>query len=220
MKSLSSISLITLLACFLLPIKDVCAQQQIKNYQFVYIDHEVNTPVNQLCKKLKELYDDAYETGDVLIIYLSTGLPSEGNCMLSLTNLKDATEKKQDTEEAFDKIIGALQNSNYHSVNPKADVYNILKLFDTYNYQNDNGMLTYKNVKLSFYVGSRFWTLGYEYSILSYLYALLDVANMPQSSFSFNIMTSLADMPKFEKGKPFGELNLQNINDRITISLY
>lgn len=219
MKSLSSLSLIMLLVCILFPVKDVNAQQT-KNYQFVYIDHEVNTPVNQLCKKLKDLYDDAYETGDVLIIYLSTSLPSEGNCMLSLTNLKDVTEKNLDTEEAFDKIIGALQNSNYHSVNPKADVYNILKLFETYNYQDDNGKLSYKNVKLSFYVGSRFWTLGYEYSVLSYLYALLDVANMPQGTFSYNIMASLADKPKYEEGKPFGELNLQGINEKVTITLY
>ena len=138
-----------LLVCILLSFQSISAQQT-KNYQFVYIDHEVNTPVNKLCQKLKELYDDAYETGDVLIIYLSTGLPSEGYCMQSLTNIKDVTEKKLDTEEAFDKIIGALQNSNYHSVNPKADVNNILNLFETYNYLDNNGKLSYKNVKLSF----------------------------------------------------------------------
>ena len=196
-----------LLVCILLSFQSISAQQT-KNYQFVYIDHEVNTPVNKLCQKLKELYDDAYETGDVLIIYLSTGLPSEGYCMQSLTNIKDVTEKKLDTEEAFDKIIGALQNSNYHSVNPKADVNNILNLFETYNYLDNNGKLSYKNVKLSFYVGSRFWTLGYEYSVLSYLYALLGVADMPLGVFSYNVMASLADKPKYEEGKPFGELNL------------
>ena len=95
-----------------------------------------------------------------------------------------------------------------------------LKLFDNYNYLDDSGNLTYKNVKLSFYVGSRFWTLGYEYSILSYLYALLEVANMPLGAFSYNIMASLADKPKYEEGKPFGELNLQGINDRVKITLY
>lgn len=208
-----------LLVCILLSFQSISAQQT-KNYQFVYIDHEVNTPVNKLCQKLKELYDDAYETGDVLIIYLSTGLPSEGYCMQSLTNIKDVTEKKLDTEEAFDKIIGALQNSNYHSVNPKADVNNILNLFETYNYLDNNGKLSYKNVKLSFYVGSRFWTLGYEYSVLSYLYALLGVADMPLGVFSYNVMASLADKPKYEEGKPFGELNLQGINEKVKITLY
>ena len=99
--------------------------------------------------------------------------------MLSLTNLKDETEKGLDSEEAFNNILEALQNSNYHSVNSKRDVENILDLFNKYNYLDENGKLTYKNVKLSFYVGSRFWTLGYEYSVLSYLYALLDVEDMP-----------------------------------------
>ena len=196
------------------------AQTETKNYQFVYIDHEVNTPANQVCNKLKELYEDALETEDVLIIYLSTGLPSEGYCMMSLTGLKDDTEKKQDTEEAFNKIVGALQNSNYHSVNPKADVQNIIDVFDTYPYQKENGKLAYKNVKLSFYVGSRFWTLGYNYSVLSYLYALLNVADMPKDSYSFNIMASRSDKPNYTEGMPFGSLNLQGINKKVTISLY
>ena len=69
------------------------AQTATKNYHFVYIDHEVNTPTNQLCNKLKDLHEDALETEDVLIIYLATGLSSEGYCMLSLTNLQDATDK-------------------------------------------------------------------------------------------------------------------------------
>lgn len=219
MKPFPFISLLLVFVCYLLPFQNINAQQS-NNYQFVYIDHEVNTPVNKLCEKLKELYDDAYEMGDVLIIYLSTGLPDEGYCMMSLTNVKDVTERNLDKEEAFDKIIGALQNSNYHSVNPKADVSNILKLFETYNYQDDNGKLSYKNVKLSFYVGSRFWTLGYEYSVLSYLYALLGVADMPLGTFTYNVMASLADRPKYEEGKPFGELNLQGINEKVSITLY
>ena len=91
MKS-SLLSIVLLLVGMVLPIQIINAQQA-KNYQFVYIDHEINTPVNQLCKRLKELYDFAEQTDDVLIIYLSTGLPSDGNCMLSLKNLKDVTEK-------------------------------------------------------------------------------------------------------------------------------
>ena len=219
MKSIPSITLMILLVCILFPFQSISAQQT-NNYQFVYIDHEVNTPVNKVCQKLKDLYDDAIETGDVLIIYLSTGLPAEGYCMQSITNLKDVTDSNLDTEEAFDKIIGALQNSNYHSVNPKADVNNILKLFENYNYLDNNGKLAYKNVKLSFYVGSRFWTLGYEYSVLSYLYALLDVSEMPLGAFSYNVMASLTDKPKFEENKPFGELNLQGINEKVKITLY
>ena len=140
--------------------------------------------------------------------------------MLSLTNLKDETEKGLDSEEAFNNILEALQNSNYHSVNSKHDVENILDLFNKYNYLDEDGKISYKNVKPSFYVGSRFWTLGYEYSVLSYLYALLDVENMPLGTYSFNIMVSLADKPNYEEGKPFGDLNLQNINEKVSITLY
>ena len=172
------------------------AQTATKNYHFVYIDHEVNTPTNQLCNKLKDLHEDA------------------------LTNLQDATDKKQDTEEAFNNIIAALQNAKYHSVNPKADVQNIINLFDTYPYQQEDKNLTYKNVKLSFYVGSRFWTLGYNYSVLSYLYALLDVDNMPKGKYSFNVMVSRTDKPTYEAGMPFGNLNLQGINKKTSISIY
>ena len=196
------------------------AQTATKNYHFVYIDHEVNTPTNQLCNKLKDLHEDALETEDVRIIYLAPGLPSEGYCMLSLTNLQDGTDKKQDTEEAFNNIIAALQNAKYHSVSPKADVQNIIDLFDTYPYQQEDKNLTYKNVKLSFYVGSRFWTLGYNYSVLSYLYALLDVDSMPKGKYSFNVMVSRTDKPTYEEGMPFGNLNLQGINKKTSISIY
>lgn len=218
MKSIIA-SLTILFAWMVLPIHNTYAQQT-KNYQFVYIDHEVNTPVNQLCTKLKELYGFAEETGDALIIYLSTGIHSEGYCMLSLKNLKDVTEKNLDTEEAFNNIIGALQNANYHAVDPKADVNNIINLFDTYSYQDENGSLTYKNVKLNFYVGSRFWTYGYEYMVLSYLYSLLDVVNMPKGVFTYNVMISHSDKPKYPEGKPFGDINLQGINENVKITLY
>lgn len=218
MKSIIA-SLAMLFVLITLPTQNSCAQQA-KNYQFIYIDHEVNTPVNQLCAKLKELYEFADETGDALIIYLSTGLPSEEYRMLSLKNLKDVTGKDLDTEEAFNNIIGALQNANYHAVNPKADVNNIINLFDTYNYQDEKGALTYKTVKLNFYVGSRFWTYGYDYSVLSYLYSLLDVVNMPKGIFSFNVMISHSDKPKYPEEKPFGDANLQGINKNVNITLY
>lgn len=214
-----TISLALLLTLVVLPVQNVYAQQA-RNYQFVYIDHEVDTPVNQLCKKLKELYDFAEQTDDILIIYLSTGIPSEGYCMLSLKNLKDVTEKQLDSEDAFNNIIGALQNANYHSVNPKADVNNIINLFDTYSYQNESGILAYKSVKLNFYVGSRFWAHGYEYLVLSYLYTILGVADMPSDKFSYNVMIPHQDRPKFSEGKPFGDINLQGINEKINITLY
>lgn len=218
MKSLTII-LLLLLSWAGLPCKAI-EEKSTQNYHFVYIDHEAKTPTTQLCKKLKELYDDACETGDVLIIYLSTGMPSEGYCMLSLTNLTDISGKEQDTEEAFDKIIGALQSADYHAVSPKADVQNILKLFDDYKYQGEKGELYYKKVELTFYVGSRFWALGYNYSVLSYLYALLDVPNMPKENFDFSIMGSNKDKPDYADGIPFGDLNLQGINKNINIKLY
>lgn len=212
-------SLALLFAWITLPIQNSYAQQA-KNYQFVYIDHEVNTPVNQLCAKLKELYEFAEETGDVLIIYLSTGNPSEEHRILSLKNIKDVTGKDLDTEKSFNNIIGALQNSNYHAVNPKADVNNIINLFDTYRYQDEKGAITYKSVKLNFYVGSRFWQHGYNYLVLSYLYSLLDVEKMPKGVFSYNIMISRSDKPVYPEGKPFGDTNLQGINEKVNITLY
>lgn len=212
-------SLALLFMWITLPIQNSYAQQA-KNYQFVYIDHEINTPVNQLCAKLKELYEFAEETGDVLIIYLSTGNPSEEHRILSLKNIKDVSGKDLDKEKAFNNIIGALQNSNYHAVNPKADVNNIINLFDTYRYQDEKGAITYKSVKLNFYVGSRFWQHGYNYLVLSYLYSLLDVENMPKGVFSYNIMISRSDKPVYPEGKPFGDTNLQGINEKTNITLY
>ena len=110
-----------------MPVVTVQAQDYSKmNLHFVYIDHETSTPVNQLCKRIRTLRDDAIEVEDALIVYLSDGRQS----LLSFTNLKDNNNENRDTNEAFVNIISALQDANSHDVNAREDRKNILTLFD------------------------------------------------------------------------------------------
>lgn len=194
--------------------------QMSRNLQFVYIDHEVTTPTNKLCQQLKSLRDDANETKDVLIIYLSTGISEQNYGMVSLTNVEDPNSEENSTEEAFNNIIAALQNTNYHSVDPKKDVANILRIFDWCNFLNDQRQLTFSNVTMDFYVSSNFWLLGYEHSIISHLYTDFDVESLPKASFSFNVFKPRDVELKHKEGTPFGTNNLQNINNNIRIKSF
>ena len=105
------------------------------NLHFVYIDHEPSTPVNQLCQRVRTLRDDAIEVEDALIVYLSDGRQS----LLSFTNLRDASGRNRDANDAFVNIIAALQDANSHDVIAQEDRNNILRLFDEYNFVDENG---------------------------------------------------------------------------------
>lgn len=196
------------------------AQSLNKNMHFVYVVHEVNTPVNQLCRQLKSLRDDALETGDVLIIYMSTGLRETNYGLQSYTNIADINGMERDTEDAFDNIIAAMQNANSHNVEPRQDVMNILQIFTDYNFQNEDSSLKYGNVIFDFYVGSRFWKLGNNERIISHLFADFDVPSLAKDRFSFNVYQARGDKVASSNNNLFGKNNIQDINNRVKLLVY
>lgn len=193
---------------------------QNKNLHFVYVDHEVNTPVNQLCRQLKSLRDDALETGDVLIVYMSTGLRETNYGLQSYTNIADINSMERDTEEAFNNIIAAMQNANSHNVEPRQDVMNILKIFSDYNFQNEDSSLKYANVIFDFYVGSRFWKLGNNERVISHLYADLDIQSFSKNRCSFNVYQARGDKVASSNTNLFGRNNIQDINNKVKLLEY
>ena len=105
-----------------------------KKLLFVYIAHDSNTPVQQLCDRLRSYYEEAtiYE-GNVTIFYLG----NEDNPIVIEVNTD------RDNRQDFDKFISELQNQNFHTVYPLADLQNIVNLFDRL------------NLSIVFYVGNR-----------------------------------------------------------------
>ena len=186
------------------------------NLHFVYINHEPSTPINQLCQRIRTLRDDAIEVDDALIVYLSDGRQS----LLSFTNLKDPQGKDRDKNDAFTAIIAALQEANSHDVIAQEDRKNILKLFEDYNFVNDNGVFLFNSVTMDFYVNPEFWALGNHEKVISHLFVDFDAASFPKEKLAFNVFKPKGTNLKYPEGMPFGDNNIDGINQKLSILEY
>lgn len=192
------------------------AQDDSKNLHFVYIDHEVTTPVTELCGKIQQLHDDAAEVDDALIVYLSDGNTS----IVSFTNLSDNAGKGRDKDNAFLEVIAALEDANSHDVVATEDIKNIQDLFTEYNFIDSDGRITYNSVIFDFYVGNSFWTLGNNEKVIAHLYESFSMFNMPRGQFSMNIYKPKTNHLQYPEGMPFGDNNVEGINEKIRIFEY
>lgn len=186
------------------------------NLHFVYIDHETSTPVNQLCKRIRTLRDDAIEVEDALIIYLSDGRQS----LLSFTNLVDRNNENRDANEAFVNIIAALQDANSHDIIAREDRKNILKLFDDYNFIDEQGHFLFKSVTMDFYVGPDYWNLGNHEKVIAHLFVDFDASSFDKSKLAINIFKPKGVELKYPDGMPFGDNNIEGINQKLSIFEY
>jgi hypothetical protein len=186
------------------------------NLHFVYIDHETSTPVNQLCKRIRTLRDDAIEVEDALIVYLSDGRQS----LFSFTNLKDRNNENRDTNEAFVNIIAALQDANSHDIIAREDRKNILNLFDEYNFIDEQGHLLFNSVTMDFYVGPDYWNLGNHEKVIAHLFVDFDASSFDKTKLAINIFKPKGVELKYPKGMPFGDNNIEGINQKLSIFEY
>lgn len=183
------------------------AQSSANRLNFIYIDHETTTPVNKLCKSLKDLRDNAIETGSGLIVYLANNFEP----IVSAVNVPNVDEGYLG-DEAFDFVIAGLQEENSHDVDAKTDLRKILALCDQCGLNDKNMKLGYRSVTFDFYVGKSFWEIHNEVSLLSYLYFALDIPALQEAEVYFNIYKPTEDVLNFPENIPFGEKNIDNIN--------
>lgn len=190
-------------------------------YHFIYVEHEIGNHKNILCEKLKSLREDARETGDALIIYLSTGNQEQGFGLCSYTNLKDPSGNYQDTEEAFNTIIAVIQDSKSLPVNAQADVSNVREIIEKSNFVDESGKMKYHKAEIDFYAGSRFWKLGFNNTVIAHLYSIFGISSLPKNAVDFRVFVPKSDDKlKYQEGMPFGENNIDGINEKIKLQKY
>ena len=122
---------------------------------------------------------------------------------------------------AFNSIIAMIQDSKSLPVNAQADVNNVIKIMDAYNFVDEKGELKYPKVKIDFYAGNRFWKLGFNNTVIAHLYSILGISEMPKNSVDFRVFVPrIDDKLKYPEGMPFGENNLDGINGYVKINKY
>lgn len=186
------------------------------NLHFVYIDHEPSTPVNKLCERLRMLRDDAVEIGDALIIYLADGQSP----IVSLTGLKDKKGLGRDDNQTYTRIVAALQNANYHDVMARIDREKIIQLFDEYDFVDESGNFLFNSVIMDFYVGPEFWSLKDNERVIAHLFTAFKAASYTKGKFSFNVFKAKEQELDYPKGMPFGDNNIDGINEKLSIFDY
>lgn len=201
-------SLFLLLFCFAVNAQETSD----KNYRFIYIAHDVSTPINRLSKELRTKYREAIQYDDVAIFYLSSGYESI---------IVNVNTPNNDNREDFEKrLMSELQEYNSHDVEAEVDVDNILETISKNDFSTRKGQLNYASVNMDFYIGSLFWTLGNNESILSTLYTALDVPSYNSETFAFNVFRNIEDNLVYPEGMPFGKMNVNNINKKVMIFDY
>lgn len=203
--------LIFAIACIL----NVSAQEAdaSKNYTFIYIAHDVTTPIDRLSEKLREAYREAVQYENVAIFYMSNG--SDPIIVKVLPN-------GDDNRDDFEKVLMTeLQEMNSHDVDSEVDAEAIVDLLSENDFTS-YGHINYALVSFDFYIGSMFWTLGNNENIISRIYFVLDIDKYKYQDLAFNVYCNEEDFSNlnYEEGKPFGDKNLSSINNNITILPY
>lgn len=201
----------------------VAQRDTLPNFHFVYIDHEPAMRASDVCELLSQLYDNTKEVGDALIVYLA----NEETPLVSVSNMdKKTIGQAADSTNVFYLIIDELQSRSYHDVDAKVDLDTIKSLVG----ENGkwplfrNGEMQYKSVVFDFYVGSQFWSLGYNKKVIADLFNSLNITKYMEkyskTELIFNVLKPKEVRLPYTDGKPFGSQNLQGINDKVRIFEY
>ena len=231
MKHYSCILLLFFSFCFMGVYNGDAQNNKEKSLQIVYIDHEVTTPTKELNARMTERFYDVvqYPDQEALVLYLSNGRRSP----IAFVNLKEfATEEqlkfisasglRRDTEDAFKDVLETMNKANSHTVEPLIDIDNILSLMEQLQVFDENGALNYKKLSFDFYVGPQFWLLRNNEKIISRIYAILHhgLKDADKDKISINVFKPADTKLEYTEGKPFGEANLNGINEKLSIMEY
>lgn len=187
-----------------------------RNVKFIYIAHDVESPVEKLMKKIERYHDDLdpddTESNDRTIVYISSG----DNPIIA-----DMRSGNLD-EDNYERVMHEFER-NYHDVDAEVDIDKVIELFSEDDFLDASGRLDVNDITFEFYVTPIYWVNNQHQKFIASLYYAfgLDKFNNPKSPFftrdmSFTVyLPTLEDMRKCKgaEGKPFGELNINNINE-------
>lgn len=201
-----------------------------KRLQFVYIDHEVTTPIDVLNQRMTQRFYDIveYPDQDAMVVYLSNGRRSP----VALVNLQEYLHESQlqrtafgqarDTQDAFKGVIEMMNKANSYTVDARIDMDNILELLDGLQVFDEDGHLNFKALRFDFYVGPNFWLLGNNEKLIAHLFMVLrqGIHDEDKEKLSFNVFKPNNTQLEYKDGKLFGNANIDGINNSITIMDY
>lgn len=177
------------------------ASRKEKSFRFVYIAHDVNTPVSRLVERLRANRNDAMEGGEDVVFYLASG----SNPIIVQYNVGENNKSDFD-----DLLLAELNERNSHDVDPETDLNTIFELLNNLNIVDQNKRLNYMSAKFNFYVNPKFWTLKNNESILVPLFFAFDIPHITGGRVQYQLMEARED--RLPEGKLFGDKDVEGIN--------
>lgn len=194
--------------------------------RFVYIAHDVDTPVDQLVQKIEQYAEDLInpvsdvDDTEYVILYLS----SSSNPIITIM-------KSGDTDsDNLEQLVGELYERNFHQVETDFDAEKIIDLLDKHDFLDQTGKFAMKSVKFDFYVTTSFWTMHQNESLIAKLFYVLDAKRFCDTSgeeyergFSYSVYFPTKDAHAEcveNNNSVFGEWNIDNIDNLVKSMIY
>lgn len=195
---------------------------QARTLRFVYIAHDVTTPIEQLVQKIEGYYENLEDEADdeesvqQTIIYLSSG----SNPVVA--NMKSG---KRD-DDNYNQVISELYERNFHDVDTEVDMNRVIEILEENDFMSPTGNLDVSQLKFEFYVTPTFWSMRQNESLISSLFYTLGIdkyydTNSPDYSRSVSYKVFFPTIEELRKcigneGMPFGSKNVNNINNLLS----
>lgn len=207
---------------FIVALLVVSVAMQARTLRFVYIAHDVTTPVEPLVEKLEGYFDqledeaDDETSVDRTILYLSSGSNP------FIVNMESGNRD----DDNFNTLVSELYERNFHDVDAENDVEKIIELLSDNDFMTEDNRLAVSNLKFEFYVTPTFWTMGQNQSLIMPLFHTLEIDRFyDEKSPEYNRgVTFKIFLPSVDAvnncmgpdGEPFGKANVDGINQLLS----
>ncbi len=197
--------IVSLLTCFSNIVSAQNDDKSRQTYRFVYVTSDAaTTSVQALNERLKNTYNHALLDGPA-IFYLADGDSPH------IVKINMEGENKEDFENKFLPLLNSTLN-----IDGIADRKRIEKMISEFDFLNEDGIMSYKETIFEFYVGPTFWSNRFNELLIGNLYFDLNIKSfIDKPSFFFNVFCPTS-MDGIDNKAPFGELNPDGINQKVT----
>lgn len=183
-----------------------------KTFRFIYVAPDNTMTQQRLLAALNNHRNYIVSEGSPAIFYLASG----DNPIIVKYNLDD--ESVEDSDNLFEKeLLYYLKQSMSTNVEAGFDRQKIMELISQYDFIDEDGELSYKMTEFDFHVGKSFWDRGNNEAVIGSLFFALNAAKyMNEGQLQFNVFFRCpSSKGSFDRDKPFGQLNFDDINRRI-----
>lgn len=177
-------------------------------FRFIYVAPDANMSQQQLIAALNDHRNHIVSDESPAIFYL----PSAEQPLVVKFNMDGSNE-----DDFEGQLMYNLRETMSWPVNANFDRKKIMELLTEYDFMDSDGNFKYEKVELNFHAGKTFWDRGNNEAIIAALFFELNAAKyIENGKMQFNVFFRCPPSKgSLDREKPFGDMNLDDINQRV-----